>query len=236
MVRAISNGTQTPPAKRLPDTFDVTLGPKEAQLADLDRAAARTDVTLTIPFAKLGLTKHEAKQLVGNAQGFEWLAPGGDGVKPHVSVAKDGLEVAARGVDGRGFLGLAPRLVMKDRDGTVRTITIRTPEVTLREKDPAVRAGWGGAGLKEQRAAENRAWTATKRGFSDQKRELEQEPKSPERKQQLDALKDEQRAAKHTHQHVLEQNRHAQREERHERKQAERDDRRGKVHLTTNQR
>jgi len=231
-------GTRPPSSQRpqqLPAAWDVTLSPSEATFVDLDRRGAVADVVLTVPLGKLGLTRRQAAALLEGTASCTWSAPGSRAVVPQVSLKGDALVVKAPGVDGRGFFAVAPRLVLTGRDGVVRTMTLRTPQATLRERDPEIRAGWGGSGLEERLGVIKGAWTTTKDRLSVERRGVRDGFEGKERKSALRDLREERRELKGSHRTQVRAVRQDIREQRDDRREAERRDRRGQVKVQTGQ-
>lgn len=224
--------TSTP--KDLPLTWDVTLDASQVKFEDLNRRIADANVTVSIPLSKLGLTKAEARALLDGGQ-VGWLAPGASPPTTTAQLKGDTLVVNATGVDGRGFMGVPPQVTLRDKAGTLRTITVRTPEVTLREKDPEIRSGWGGSGLPELKQAENNAWQSFKTDNATKRAQVKDGFEGPERREQLQNLRKNKREARGNHHDQLQNIRTETREQRHDRKAAEKADRRGEVTVKTNQ-
>lgn len=219
----------------LPVSWDVTLDASQVQFVDLDRRAAKADLTLTVPLSKLGLTRQDAKKLLDGTARLTWIAPGADDVQPQVSLKGDALVVRAAGIDGKGFFGVAPLLAIEGKDGVARTMTFRTPQATLREKDPEVRAGWGGGGLREHLTAQKAAWSSTKDRLAGERRAVRDEFEGPDRRGHLRDLRQEKRELRGVHRNVVQDIRHDMREQRQDRREVEKRDRRGQVTVTTNQ-
>ncbi|MBL8950711.1 MAG: hypothetical protein JNK82_08040 [Myxococcaceae bacterium] len=229
-------GTRPPssPARSLPVSWDVKLEPSQVEYTDVERYEAHGDVKLEVPLGALGLTKQEAKKLFDGAQ-VEWLGAARGELNPQVSIDGQKLRVKVAGVDGRGFFAMAPRLAFKGRDGVARVMTFRTPTVTLKEKDPQVRAAWGGSGVKEHLAAEKNAWKSTKQYVRELKHEVKDAFTGAERRERLRDVRELGQVRRAEHRERMHDLRSDLREQRHDRRAAEKADRKGLVKVETNQ-